>query len=246
MAAVLATGEALHSFSHGETPRAIAYGIALTVILLGVAISLSRGALLCVGAGWAALLVLNLRRASVLGRGVGLIVTFIIMGYLATPPQTRTDLFNRFATPVGAQTEDQQRFALQQTGRHALAHNPLGLGYGNFSNYLVAHPTLGIATAFFHSHQLPIQMGLDSGWLGLAGFLILFGGAIVGGIRSSGSGRIRNTAYAAALCGLMAQGLFDYLFYEISMLALWVALVFGAVHGIDRARGSTHRSAFAR
>jgi O-antigen ligase len=247
MAAVLATGEALHSFAHKERSRGLAYGLALIVILLGVAISLSRGALLCVGAGWVVLLVLNLRRASVVVRCVALIVIFVIAGYAATPAHTRNDLLNRFATPLGSQTEDQQRFALQATGRHALAHHPLGLGYGNFSYYLSGHPALGTGTAiFFHSHQLPTQVGLDAGWLGLAGFLILFAGALVCAIRAAGEGRIRNTAFAAALCGLMAQGLFDYLFYEISMLAFWVALVFGATHGVRRLGASSRISAAAR
>src|SRR5437764_2160025 len=236
VAAVLATGEALHSFAHGDRLRGLVYGLALSVILLGVAISLSRGALLCVGVGWLALLVFTLRRSSLVAGGTALIAIFIVVGYLATPPQTRTDLLNRFSTPLGAQVEDQQRFALQQIGRHALAQNPLGLGYGNFSYYLAGHPAPGINLLFFHSHQLPTQVALDSGWMGLAGFMTLMAGAVFSAIRAAGSGRVRNTAYAAALCGLMAQGLFDYLFYEISMLALWVALVFGATHVVGTGR----------
>jgi hypothetical protein len=247
MAAVLATGEALHSFANQERTRGFAYGVALVIILLGVAASLSRGALLCVGAGWVVLLVLSLRRASVVARAIALIAIFIVVGYIATPAQTRTEFLNRFSAPIGQQTEDQQRFALQATGRHALAHNPLGLGYGNFSYYLEGHPALGTGTAvFFHSHQLPTQIGLDAGWLGLAGFLILFAGALVSAIRAAGHGGIRNTAFAAALCGLMAQGLFDYLFYEISMVALWVALLFGATHGARRLAGSSRISTFVR
>jgi O-antigen ligase len=246
MAAVLATGEALHSFAHKERVRGMAYGVALTVILLGVAVSLSRGALLCVGAGWVVLLVLTIRRASLLVRGVALIAIFILAGYVATPAHTRGELLNRFSTPLGAQTEDQQRFALQRTGRDALAKDPLGLGYGNFSYYLAGHPAPGVNVSFFHSHQLPTQIGLDTGWLGLAGFLTLLAGALFSAVRAAGSGRVRNAAFAAALCGLMAQGLFDYLFYEISMLALWVALVFGATHGATRDAASSHTSTLAR
>lgn len=247
MAAVLTTGEALHSFTHQEPRRGLAYGVAIVIILLGVSISLSRGAILCVGTGWAVLLVLSLRRASVLARGIALILILVAAGYVATPAHTRTTFLSRFSAPLGAQTEDQQRFALQQTGRTALAHNPLGLGYGNFSYYLAGHPALGTGTAiFFHSHQLPTQVGLDAGWLGLAGFLILFAGAFFSAIRAAGTGGIRNTAFAAALCGLMAQGLFDYLFYEISMLALWVALVFGATHGTRLLGGPSRTSTSVR
>lgn len=246
MAAVLATGEALQAFAEKDRRRGLVYGVALTIILLGVAISLSRGALLVVGAGWAVLLVLNFRRASLLARGIALIVVFVVAGYLATPAHTRTDFLNRFSQPLGAQAEDQQRFALQATGRHALAHHPLGLGYGNFSYYLNGHPAFGVTTSFFHSHQLPTQIGLDAGWLGLAGFLILLGGALFSAVRAAGNSGIRNTTFAAALCGLLTQGLFDYLFYEISMLALWVALVFGATHGARRVAGSSRTATSAR
>jgi len=228
MAAVLVTGEVLQSFTSRETSRCLAYSLALIVILLGVAVSLSRGALLCLGAGLVVLLVLNARRASVLVKGIGLVAVLLAAGYAATPSTTRVELFGRFSTPLGSQAEDQQRFALQATGRTALAHHPLGLGYGNLSYYLAGHPVHGVKQLFFHSHQLPTQIGLDAGWLGLAGFLLLFVGAVGVAIRAGARGDIRSTAFAAALCGLMAQGLFDYLFYEISMLVLWVALVFGA------------------
>jgi O-Antigen ligase len=230
MAAVLATGEILHSLASGQRRRGVAYSAALLVILLGVAVSLARGALLCLGAGWMVLLILNVRRASLLARGVALVAVFIVAGYLATPPATRTHLINRFSTPIGSQTEDRQRFALQKAGRTALSQNPAGLGYGNFSFYLDQHPASGANIRFFHSHQLVTQIGLDAGWIGLAGFLALLAGALVVAFRAAPRGGVRNTAFAAALCGLMAQGLFDYLFYEISMVALWAALLFGAAH----------------
>jgi O-Antigen ligase len=239
MAAVLATGEILYSLTSGQRSRAILFAVGLTIILLGVAISLSRGALLCAGAGWIVLLILNARRASLVVKGIALVIVFIAAAYVATPPQTRTALVNRFSTPVGSQVEDQQRFALQAAGRHALAHHPNGLGYGNFSYYLASHPASGANAIFFHSHQLLTQVGLDAGWLGLAGFIALLAGALIVAVRVAPlPGGVRNTAFAAALCGLMAQGLYDYLFYEISMLALWVVLIFGAAQIPVRARSS--------
>ncbi len=112
VAAVLATGEALHSLAHNQRLRSLAYGIALTVILIGVAVSLSRGALLCVGAGWVVLLVLNIRRVSVLARGIALIAIFVVAGYLATPSQTRLDLLNRFSAPLGCSDRRSAAFRL--------------------------------------------------------------------------------------------------------------------------------------
>ena len=149
-----------------------------------------------------------------------------------TPTTTRTQLINRFSTPVGSQTEDQQRLTLQATGRSALTHDPIGLGYGNFPFYLAQHPAPGIGLVFFHSRRLFIQVGLDAGWLGLAASSCLSGELSSAALRAGLRGDIRTTAFGAALCGLMAQGLFDYLFYEISMLAMWVVLVFGAAHAL--------------
>lgn len=245
MAAVLASGESLHSLSSGQRMRGFAYGFVLVIILLGVALSVSRGAVLCLGGGWIVLLILNIRRVSRLAKGIAIVVVFIAVGYLATPPATRTALINRFSTPLGSQAEDQERFALERVGRAALVRTPLGLGYGNFSFYLGNHPTAQTQATFFHSHQLLTQIGLDAGWLGLAGFLVLLVGALTVAIRAGPRSGIRGTAFAAALCGLMAQGLFDYLFYEISMLALWVALIFGAAHIPARGAPTTSRAADA-
>jgi hypothetical protein len=237
MAAVLATGEILYSLTSGQRSRAIRFGVGLTIILIGVAISLSRGALLCVGAGWVVLLILNARRASLVVKGIALVLVFVAAGYAATPPHTRTAFVNRFSTPVGSQAEDRERFALQAAGRTALAHHPDGLGYGNFSYYLASHPVAQANATFFHSHQMLTQIGLDAGWLGLAGFIALLAGALIVAVRAAPlPGGVRNTAFAAAMCGLLAQGLYDYLFYEISMLALWVVLIFGAAQMPVRGR----------
>ena len=73
-----------------------------------------------------------------------------------------------------------------------------------------------------------MQIGLDAGWLGLAGFVLLVVGSLVTAIRAGPWFGLRNIAFAAALAGFIAQGMFDYLFFDISLLAYFVAMVWGA------------------
>jgi len=236
MVAVLASGEVLAALDEHEPARAAAYTAVVVFMLLGVAISASRGALLSLGAGWAALLVLSVRRGGLLVRVLALLAVFGAAGYAATPSGTRTRIITRFSSPLGSQTEDQQRFALQKLGEHALAHNPLGIGFNNFRFYLANHPIEQANQIFYHSHFLVVQVGLDAGWLGMAGFLALYLGAVFGAIKVGPWRGLRNIACAAALTGFMAQGLFDYLFFDISLVAIFVALVWGATRPPVRQR----------
>lgn len=226
--AVLASGEVLAAMDERNPKRAAVYTAAVVFMLLGVAISASRGALLALGAGWAALLVLSLRRGGLVARMVALLAVFAMAGYAATPSSTTTRFISRFSAPLGSQSEDQVRFALQKLGQQALGKNPLGIGYNNFRFYLANHPISQATQIFYHSHRLVVQVGLDAGWLGLAGFLALYLGAIVAAIRAGPWRGLRNIACAAALTGFMAQGLFDYVFFDISLVAVFAALVWGA------------------
>lgn len=228
LVSVLATGEVLAAGIEHERARGLAYMAAVVFLLLGVAISASRGALLSLGAGWGALLVLSLRRAGLMLRVVALIAILAAAGYAATPSQTRVRIITRFSTPLGSQTEDQQRFAIENLGWQAFKRYPLGIGFNNFRFYLANHPIQQANQVFYHSHRLVVQMGLDAGWFGLAGFLLLYLGSLATAIRAGPWRGVRNVACAAALTGFMAQGLFDYLFFDISLVALFVALVWGA------------------
>jgi len=237
--AVLASGEVLAALDEHERTRAIAYMGVVVFMLFGVGISASRGALLALGGGWAALLVLSLRRGGLVVRVVAILGVLAAAAYAATPSSTTSRYVARFSSPLGLQTEDQQRFALQKLGEHALGQNPLGIGYNNFRFYLAKHPIPQANQIFYHSHFTVVQIGLDAGWLGMAGFLVLYGGAMLGAIRAGPWRGLRNIACAAALTGFMAQGLFDYLFFEISFVAIFAALVWGATRPPPAARGPT-------
>lgn len=229
LAGVVVTGEVLHALQTKRPGRALAMGGALAVILLGVGVAESRGGLLCIGGGWAVLLAFSASRASMIVRVIALVAVLGAAGFLATPPATRTSFQQRFSQPLGSTSSDKTRFALHKAGRDAAKSSPLGLGYGNFRYYLLEkNPSSLITFAFFHAHQLFIQVALDSGWLGLAGFLLLGLWPFVLALRrAAGRGALsaRGLGAVAALGGFAAQGLYDYLLYEVSILILIVVVV---------------------
>jgi O-antigen ligase/polysaccharide polymerase Wzy-like membrane protein len=236
MAATLATGEILIALERRQTGRTVVYGLALVFMLTGIAISTSRGGLVALGAGWLMLLTLNLRRGPVLAHALAILAIFLAAGYIATPRATIATIEHRIALSNGTLGGDKERFALQAAGERALGSHPFGLGYGNFSFYLSANVhNADIHQTFFHAHETPVQIGLDAGWLGLAGFLTLLAMPVVLVFARRGTGvdTVRASAFAAALGGLIAQGLYDYLFYDLAFLVFFVAMVWGTVHSLD-------------
>lgn len=236
MAATLATGEVVIALSVRRLTRAAIYGACLIFILSGLVISGSRGGLLALGAGWLLLLILNIRRGSILLQAAVILAVFIGAAYLATPRSAVTTLESRLTTPLGSQVEDKQRFAVQKAGEHALAQYPGGIGYGNAHFYLQDNVhSLYVNQAFTHAQETFVQIGLDAGWLGLAGFLVLFLWPI-GLVLRRGEGRasiVRASAFAAALGGFMAQGLYDYLFYEVAFVIFVLTMIWGTIHALS-------------
>jgi O-antigen ligase len=236
MAATFATGEILIALNERQIARVSIYGVVLVICLVGLTVSTSRGGIVSLACGWLLLLVLNVRRGPILAQAVIALAVFAGAGYIATPASTVATIEHRIALSNGGQAEDKERFALHKAGEEALSTYPLGLGYGNFSYYLDSHQrTSKITQSFFHAHETPVQIGLDTGWLGLAGFLMLFAWPIVLVLRnrSKGIDVVRASVFAAALAGLMAQGLYDYLFYELDYLVFFVAMVWGATHSLS-------------
>jgi O-antigen ligase len=236
MAATLATGELLVALTRGRTARAGVYGAALVLLLAGLVLSSSRGGVLALACGWLALLALNIRRGSIFVNAVAVLLIVAGAAYIATPHEAIVRIETRLSASNGSQGEDQTRFALHKVGDEALAQRPFGLGYGNFAEYLEASArNTKITQSFFHAHETPIQIGLDAGWLGLFGFLILVVRPIWMVLENRGRGpaAVRATAFAAALIGFMAQGLYDYLFYNIAFLIFFLAMVWGVIHSLS-------------
>jgi O-antigen ligase len=235
LAGTLTTGEIVIALEGRRYLRASLLGGALVVMVAALAESTARGGIVALAAGWLLLLVLNRRRGSVLGRVIIVLAVLSAVGYAVIPHSTILTLEHRFATSTGSLGEDQTRFAVQSAGLRALKESPFGLGYGNFSHYVKSDVHNGhIQIAFFHAHETFIQIGLDAGWIGLGGFLLLIGAALLSVVRHSrgGPSSVRATAFAAALVGFLAQGLYDYLFYDLAFIILFMVLIWGITHAL--------------
>jgi hypothetical protein len=236
MAATLATGEALIALDQRRMTRALVYGAALAFIIAGIVISDSRGGLLALAVGWLLLLFLNLRRGSIVVQAIVILVVFAGAAYIATPRSAVTAIEQRLATPLGSQGDDKARFAVQKAGETGLREFPFGLGFDNERFYLRDHVhSVYVTSTFFHAQETLVEIGLDAGWLGLTGFVMLVV-APIGLVLSSsrrGASTIRASTFAAAIGGFIAQGLYDYLFYEIAFVIFFLAMVWGTVHSLS-------------
>jgi O-Antigen ligase len=236
MVATLVLGEILVALGERLYARVWVLGGALVFILVGLAGAASRGGLLALGTGWLMLAALNIRRGSIVVR-IGLVVLLVGgIAYLTTPKSTLVTIEHRITTSNGSLSEDKTRFALQKAGEAALQAYPLGLGYGNFQFYLAEDVRSSkIRLRFFHAQEVFVQVGLDAGWIGLAGFLILLSAPIIAAFRctSSGSTVIRATAFAAALGGFIAQGLYDYVLWDAPFLIFFAAMIWGVMHSLQ-------------
>ena len=67
---------------------------------------------------------------------------------------------------------------------------------------------------------------------GIEDDILLCLGAFVAAIRAGPRG-VRNVSFAAALGGFLAQGMFDYLFFDISLVVFFVAMVWGATRPVE-------------
>jgi O-antigen ligase len=202
----------------------VGFAASAVIVSIGLAISLSRGALLSAAVGIAVLAILKMQRARTVAVLLSAILIVGITALLVLPAGTASTFEDRLVTTQG---DDYTRHSLQEVGTHALASHPLGIGYGNFQPYVERRG--GVPTALFHCHQTLVQIGLDAGWIGLLGFVVLvFTPALAALRRIGGEVPTISAGCVAALMGLMAQGLNDYLFDELAFLIITMALVWGA------------------
>ncbi len=99
----------------------------------------------------------------------------------------------------------------------------VGIGDGAFRSIYENHALTAVEDAP-HAHNLFLQFMAESGVLGLVilvlFFLFLFRSAISAVCRSNGAGKWLRLSLVAAWCGLLFQGLTDYIFYNNNLFAI--------------------------
>lgn len=226
MVTVVSLGVLL-SGRRSKRTKALALVAVLVASLMTVG-NLSRGALVSLGVGAAVLLVLAVRRP---GR---LLLAVAALGvlYAIQPSNIIGQLRTRFDTIQGG---DAERYQLQGAGRSLLNQRPFGVGFGNFATY-VQNGIVDVARALVHSHSLYVQTGLDTGYMGLAGLILLLAAAVLRGLRSNGFLPIGAIA-AAAVIGEAVQGYNDFFFFEIGshvVFAIPIAIALASPRRVGR------------
>ena len=227
LAAVVALGLFIKAVAERQWGVASTTGLCTLASGYAVAIALSRGAVLLLGVGVVVLLAVRLARpAALIGTSLVLAVLGFVV-YASTPEATRLEFISRFTDTQGG---DALRGQLQNAGGEILQQTPGGLGFDNFRRLIESGIVVADA-ALAHAHDLFIQIGLDTGWLGLFGFVLLMTVACLRGLRLGlrSGGRALQVAFAAALIGFLVQGLNDYFFFETGSLVMFSVLVLGAV-----------------
>jgi hypothetical protein len=233
VASLLAVGAAIDAYRRSQPGRLALHAVGALLSGVGLGISLSRGALFGAACGVLAMVVLSVRSPRRAATVLLALTVSIGLVWFATPSSTRTQFAERLSQPAESSGSDQEHAALARTGEAALRSHPFGIGYGNFAGYMAMTESVAGRT-FFHSHRLPVQVGLDAGWLGLLGFGLAALAPLAVAASAARRGRLTPTgaAFAAALVAFLAQGWFDYLLYELSFLVFFAALSWGTWHAV--------------
>jgi len=226
--------------------------VAVGVIFVGLALSLSRGGFLAaLGAllvmlGWA-----PLRRIAA-AAAVGLVLlTVLNANPLAGTQQVRT-VVNRVSSvrqQSGSQT-DQRALIYSETPRMIADYWVTGVGALNYPNvaprYGIIDPQTG--ETFDHAHNIALTIGAEFGFLGLIAlaWLVIALARVLAAACRRRPGRPRELGFAVtgALVALGLQGLVDFTLRS-NIIAAVTFIILGALVAITRAAQAAEPAAGA-
>ncbi len=227
------------------------YAAATLLIGAGVLASWSRGAWLGAAAGVLIVLVVRSRRAAVVSAlGVLLLISLLLLGafsptLLPQPVVARlSDLPAYFGlTDVLAQPVTDENFSVVERLAHWVAAQRmweispwLGIGAGNYATVYPAVRLPRWEDALGHAHNIYLNVLGETGLVGLAAYLALWGGVAVWLWRSAYHAGVTmqerwRAAVAVGVLGMVAHlsvhNLVDNLFVRgiVVYVGLWLALV---------------------
>ena len=178
----------------------------LSVLLIGIVFSASRGAWLSVSIAFLVLLIVLGARRRGSSRIVPLLVGLVAVAMIVGSVITLTGDENSLSERAGAQDYDVSRFNAQQQGIELAWEHPFGIGPGQFE----AQATYGGDA--IAAHSLFVRALAEEGILGLAALLALVLSTLVYALRSAVHGKslfgIGSAALLAAWCGILVHSYF--------------------------------------
>lgn len=203
----------------GARNRAEAW-LGTTCALLSAAnlvLSFSRGAWIGAALGAVVLLVLTIRRhpKNVL-RAAAVLVAVVVPLILLVAPQTTALVVERVASisDPDANPDDNRPFIYREAYRQIVQRPLLGQGPGNFEAASAMAENVGVGVGAWHTHNLALQVGTESGLLSVAalGALAVSVGRRLWRSRAELSGRDAALALgvACAMIAVLGQGLVDF------------------------------------
>ena len=196
--------------------RRCCYVFVFTAEVVCLALTWTRGAWLGCIASMLLLLLLLCRRS----RGILTVTPFFC---LAGIPFLPSGLIRRFSS-IGSMTDSSTRYRLYTWKGVArmLSVHPWGIGVGE-SAFASRYPIYAVTGTerVMHAHQIWLQVGTETGWLGvfllLGVFCCLMKTAVRCGFLCDGIPREQAMGAVCGLLGALIMGLFDHLWYFCGM-----------------------------
>ena len=247
---LLLTGVAAQTWSRTPVPRPLLV-VPIFLGLGALATTLSRGALLGLAAGVAAIMGLMIARRQVLPvLGIGLAIVVTLIFALPQVPVSQRQAFLERIEKLNKPGSESGRHAIWTEATRLIADHPL-TGIGPFGFRFSPKPDVleaGLPSNLYHAHNVAFEGYLALGPLGLAGFIALAWGAIRAlllATRASVADRAPllggvATGMIGAFASMLVQGMVDFIYWQVELLML-LFLMLGAAYAIgaaaDRVRG---------
>ena len=228
---------------HGAMARRILAGAATAAIVTGLVLSQSRGALIGAAASLVVLFALPaFRRVAMVAfaAAVTLVAATSLgwIGALAATPSLQA-VESRFTQIDQSGAADQRADIWSGSFELALDNAVLGVGLANFPAYAPEYGILeaGTREPFLHAHNLPLNVLVELGALGLLAFVWVAVQVLAMLGRTAIRGALERRLYAVGLLGSFAavalHGIADYLF-TLNVMAAILFVVLGATVAVSR------------
>jgi O-antigen ligase len=227
----------------GRRPSGWMVGLLVT-LGAGLLIGFKRGSWLC------AILLLGLVLLTNFRWRAWLLLVLITAAFFSLPPvQTRMGQLKRELNREGG-----GRLTMWCRVAPFLIHErPEGIGYGCLTNRMMRYAHRKVEANRNHLHANWAQVLVETGWLGLAIYLLWMGKAMadavkwVGLTRESPQGeRLAATAVLLILAGLMLNGLVEYNFGDTELMFIYAVVMGLAGGGADTLRAEGRSFAWRR